>query len=171
MARRKREGHYLVHRLFRHKQGKQKSSRGWRAAFAGTALVGASLAFVTTAEAQIMLTASDGPSLVTALTTVDNNPGTNYTINITQNIALTAATTLPAITTSTLTINGGNFTLNGGGVQHGFFVYSGTVAGEGGGAPVKLGAVRSVRKNSLPSVFLSSSLNSSFRSTAVTRMS
>jgi hypothetical protein len=64
-----------------------------------------------------------------ALTTVDLNPGTHYEINITGNITLTAGTMLPAInTTSPLIINGNNFTVNGGGVQQGFFVYSGTVA-------------------------------------------
>ncbi|MES5483380.1 autotransporter domain-containing protein [Bradyrhizobium sp. INPA03-11B] len=76
-----------------------------------------------------MLNASDGASLVTALTTIDNNPGTSFTLNITQNITLTSGTTLPIInSSSTVTINGGNFTLDGGGVQRGLFVYSGTVA-------------------------------------------
>ena len=42
---------------------------------------------------------------------------------------LDAGTTLPAInSTSSVTINGGGFTLNGGHVQRGFFVYPGTVA-------------------------------------------
>jgi hypothetical protein len=70
-------------------------------------------------------TASD---LVNALTTIDNAPGT-YTVNITANITLTAGTTLPAITGSAndVTINGGGFTLDGGSVQRGFFVYQGTV--------------------------------------------
>ncbi|OKO72551.1 hypothetical protein AC628_26145 [Bradyrhizobium sp. NAS96.2] len=76
-----------------------------------------------------MLNASDGASLVAALTTIDNNPGTSYTLNITQNITLTSGTTLPVINSSSrVTINGGNFTLDGGGVQRGLFVYSGTVA-------------------------------------------
>ncbi|WP_283807762.1 autotransporter domain-containing protein [Bradyrhizobium mercantei] len=76
-----------------------------------------------------MLNASDGASLVTALTTIDNNPGISYTLNITNNITLTAGTTLPVInSSSSVTINGGNFTLDGGGVQRGLFVYSGTVA-------------------------------------------
>ncbi|MCC8968846.1 autotransporter outer membrane beta-barrel domain-containing protein, partial [Bradyrhizobium sp. Pear76] len=76
-----------------------------------------------------MLNASDGASLVAALATIDNNPGTSYTLNITNNITLTGATTLPVINSSSnVTINGGNFTLDGGGVQRGFFVYSGTVA-------------------------------------------
>ncbi|MFN5107113.1 MAG: autotransporter domain-containing protein [Bradyrhizobium sp.] len=76
-----------------------------------------------------MLNAGDGASLVTALTTIDNNPGASYTLNITQNITLTSGTTLPIINSrGTVTINGGNFTLDGGGVQRGLFVYSGTVA-------------------------------------------
>ena len=58
---------------------------------------------------------------------VANNPGTDYRINFTNNIALTNTTTLPAITTSsTLTVSGNNYTLDGSGVQRGFFVYSGT---------------------------------------------
>ena len=100
-------------------------------AFIGAArlagLLGAALP--TTAAAQVMLNVSDAAGLVAAITTVDNNPGTHYQINITQNITLSAATTLPAIdTASPLIINGGNFTIDGGGVQRGFFVYSGTVA-------------------------------------------
>ncbi|WP_375782739.1 autotransporter domain-containing protein [Bradyrhizobium sp. Pha-3] len=76
-----------------------------------------------------MLNASDGASLVAALTTIDSNPGRSYTVNITSNITLTGGTTLPIINSSSnVTINGGNFTLDGGGVQRGFFVYSGTVA-------------------------------------------
>ncbi len=83
----------------------------------------------TGAHAQTVLNVGDGASLVTALTTIDNNPGTNYTLNITNNITLTAGTTLPIINSrSTVTINGGNFTLDGGGVQRGFFVYAGAVA-------------------------------------------
>ncbi|WP_143201816.1 hypothetical protein [Bradyrhizobium sp. NAS96.2] len=83
----------------------------------------------TGAHAQTVLNASDGASLVAALTTIDNNPGTSYTLNITQNITLTSGTTLPVINSSSrVTINGGNFTLDGGGVQRGLFVYSGTVA-------------------------------------------
>src|SRR5258708_25093630 len=51
--------------------------------------------------------------LVIALTQIDATPGT-YTINITQDITLTAGTTLPAITGSAndVTINGGGFSLN-----------------------------------------------------------
>ncbi|WP_342711424.1 autotransporter domain-containing protein [Bradyrhizobium sp. B124] len=87
------------------------------------------VAFGTGARAQTVLNASDGASLVAALTTIDSNPGRSYTLNITSNITLTGGTTLPIINSSSnVTINGGNFTLDGGGVQRGFFVYSGTVA-------------------------------------------
>ncbi|HKF63876.1 MAG TPA: hypothetical protein VKB42_21060, partial [Dongiaceae bacterium] len=74
-------------------------------------------------------TVANATDLVNALTTIDNAPGT-YTVNITANITLSAGTTLPGITGSAnnVTINGGGFTLNGGSVQRGFFVYQGTVA-------------------------------------------
>jgi autotransporter-associated beta strand protein len=73
-------------------------------------------------------TVANASDLVTALTTVDNNPATSYTITFTASVTLNAGTTLPAInTSSTLTINGGNFTLDGGGVQRGFLAYAGTV--------------------------------------------
>ena len=81
------------------------------------------------ASAQTVLTASDAAGLVTAITTIDDNPNNSYTLNITQNITLTGATTLPAIESAgTVTINGGGHTLDGGGVQRGLFVYTGTVA-------------------------------------------
>ena len=65
---------------------------------------------------------------MSALTTVDNNPGSSYVINITGAITLTAGTTLPALTnTSTVIINGNSHTLDGGSVQRGFLVYQGTV--------------------------------------------
>lgn len=68
------------------------------------------VAFGTGAHAQTVLNAGDGASLVTALTTIDNNPGASYTLNITQNITLTSGTTLPIINSrGTVTINGGNF--------------------------------------------------------------
>src|SRR5689334_7480634 len=69
-------------------------------------------------------TVASAGDLVNALTTIDNALGT-YTVNITGNITLTSGTTLPAITGSAnnLTINGGGFTLDGGNVQRGFFVY------------------------------------------------
>ena len=81
----------------------------------------AGLLLATPAVAQVVLTANSAASLVSALTTVDRNPGTHYEINITSNINLTAGTALPAInTTSPLIINGNNFTVNGGGVSRGF---------------------------------------------------
>ena len=74
-------------------------------------------------------TVANATDLVSALTTVDNNPGSSYVINITGTITLTAGTTLPALTsTSTVIINGNSHTLDGGSVQRGFFVYQGTVA-------------------------------------------
>ncbi len=75
-------------------------------------------------------TVANATDLVSALTTVDNNPGSSYVINITGTITLTASTTLPAInSTSSVTINGvSGAILNGGNVQRGFFVYQGTVA-------------------------------------------
>ncbi len=89
----------------------------------------AGLLLATPAVAQVVLTANSAASLVSALTTVDLNPGTHYEINITSNINLTAGTALPAInTTSPLIINGNNFTVNGGGVQQGLFVYAGKLA-------------------------------------------
>src|SRR5690242_21842722 len=74
-------------------------------------------------------TVASASDLVSALTTIDNTPG-SYTVNITADITLTAGTTLPAITGTgnNITINGNNHTLNGGSVQRGFFVYQGTVA-------------------------------------------
>ena len=79
-------------------------------------LVGACLSAILMrpAEAQTVINVSTGSDLVNALTTVDNNPGTSYQINITQNITLTASTILPAISSNAI-INGGNNTLDGGG--------------------------------------------------------
>jgi len=76
------------------------------------------------ARAQTVIDVGTASELVTALTTVDTTPGT-YTINITTNITLDAGTTLPAITGSAnnVTINGGpGITLDGAGLQRGFFV-------------------------------------------------
>jgi uncharacterized protein with beta-barrel porin domain len=101
----------------------------WRSTVAGAAIIASILLVAAPARAQTILTANDAPSLMIALTAVDNNPGTSYQINITQNITLTSSTTLPAInTTSPLIIAGNGFTLDGGGVQRGFFVYTGTVS-------------------------------------------
>ena len=79
--------------------------------------------FATRANAQVILPVNTAAGLMSALTTVDQNPGTRYEINITGNIMLAAGTTLSAInTTSTMIINGNNFTVNAGGVQQGLFV-------------------------------------------------
>ena len=85
--------------------------------------------FLTKAtQAQTIINVASGSDLVNALTTVDNNPSTNYRINFTQSVTLDSTTTLPAINTSAnLTITGNNKTLDGGGVQRGFFVYAGSV--------------------------------------------
>jgi hypothetical protein len=98
---------------------------------AAAALFATALALPGAAQAQCSgstCTVNSASDLISAITTVDNNPSTSYTINIDNNITLTASTTLPAInTTSMLTINGGSNTLDGGKAQRGFFVYSGTV--------------------------------------------
>jgi autotransporter-associated beta strand protein len=76
-------------------------------------------------------TVNSAADLTTALTTVDNNPNTSYVVNFGQSVTLTAANVLPALNSNaTVTINGNNFTLNGGpsGNQaEGLFVYAGTV--------------------------------------------
>ena len=79
---------------------------------------------------------ADGPqrhgcdTLNNAIATIDGGAaGQTFTVNIQNNITLTAATTLNAINTaSTVVINGGNTTLDGGEVQRGFFVFAGTVS-------------------------------------------
>jgi len=94
----------------------------------GLGLAGA-LLLASPATAQTVINVSDAASLVTAITTVDSNPGTSYTINVTANIALSGATALPIVnSTSSVTINGNGHTLDGGNATHGFFVYSGTVS-------------------------------------------
>jgi autotransporter-associated beta strand protein len=83
------------------------------------------------AHAQTVINVSDGASLSAAIAQVDSNAATSYVINIQNNITLSgaAADTLNAFnTTSNVTVNGGGFTLDGGGVQRGFFVYAGNVA-------------------------------------------
>ena len=88
----------------------------------------ASLFLTKATQAQTIISVASGSDLVNALTTVDNNPSTNYRINFTQSVTLDFTTTLPAINTSAnLTITGNNKTLDGGGVQRGFFVYAGSV--------------------------------------------
>ena len=78
-----------------------------------------------------MINVSDGAGLSAAIAQADSNASASYVINFQNNITLSAAAanTLNAFnTTSNVTVNGGGFTLDGGGVQRGFFVYSGTVA-------------------------------------------
>jgi hypothetical protein len=70
----------------------------------------------------------DTTTLNGAIRTIATAPIGNYVINITGNISLTSellAINLPS--GSTLTINGGGNTLDGGGSQRGLFVYSGVV--------------------------------------------
>src|SRR5262245_51318011 len=95
-------------------------------AFAALFAIGAS---VTPARTQTVINVSDAAGLVSALNTVSTNPGTSYLVNLTQNITLTASTTLPAINSaSSVTIDGHGNTLDGGGVQRGFFAFAGTIA-------------------------------------------
>jgi len=104
-----------------------------RPLFARTGLLATLLSFltITGARAQTVLNVTDGASLSNAIATVDTNASASYVINFQNSITLTSAAnnTLNALnTTSNVTINGNGFTLNGGGVQRGFFVYSGMVA-------------------------------------------
>jgi hypothetical protein len=86
------------------------------------------LFFAVRASAQTVLPVATPSELVAALNTVSSNPSTTYTVNFTASITLDAPATLPVINTSSpLIINGAGNTLDGGGLQRGFFVYSGTV--------------------------------------------
>ena len=85
----------------------------------------------TSAHAQMVINVSDGATLSAAIAQADSNASTSYVINFQNNITLSGAAfdTLNAFnTTSNVTVNGGGFTLDGGGVQRGFFVYAGNVA-------------------------------------------
>ncbi|MCK1743291.1 hypothetical protein IVA80_21140 [Bradyrhizobium sp. 139] len=85
----------------------------------------------TCAHAHTVINVSDGAGLSAAIAQADRNASTSYVINFQNNITLTgaAADTLNAFnTTSNVTVNGGGFRLDGGGVQRGFFVYAGTLA-------------------------------------------
>jgi uncharacterized protein with beta-barrel porin domain len=98
-----------------------------------TLLSGTAYALIscTCAHAQTVINVSDGASLSAAIAQADSNASASYVINFQNNITLTgaAADTLSAFnTTSNVTVNGGGFRLDGGGVQRGFFVYAGTVA-------------------------------------------
>jgi hypothetical protein len=71
-------------------------------------------------------TVASASDLVSAITTVDNDPGHSYGINITADITLTSGTTLPALTTNALVfIVGNGHTIDGGGVQRGFLFNQG----------------------------------------------
>jgi hypothetical protein len=83
------------------------------------------------AVAQTIINVTDGPSLSAAIAQVDGNASASYVINFQNSITLSnaASNTLNAFnTTSNVTVNGNGFTLDGGSVQRGFFVFSGTVA-------------------------------------------
>ena len=74
-------------------------------------------------------TVTDAADLVSVLTLIDSDPGHSYVIIFANDITLDPTTTLPVInSTSNVTINGQGFTLDGGSVQRGFFVYQGAVA-------------------------------------------
>jgi hypothetical protein len=96
------------------------------------ATLGSLALLATAARAQVVINVADGASLSAAINTVDTVPSASgYIIKFQNNITLTSAAsnTLTAFnTTSNVTVNGNGFTLNGGGVQRGFFVYSGNVA-------------------------------------------
>jgi uncharacterized protein with beta-barrel porin domain len=99
------------------------------ALLASAAITG--IAWTTGAQAQTVLNVTDGASLSAAIAQADSNASSSYVINFQNNITLSgaASNTLKAFnTTSNVTINGNGFTLDGGGVQRGFFVYSGSVA-------------------------------------------
>ena len=94
-------------------------------------LAGAGMVLAAPATAQITVVVTDGPSLRNAITTGDNNGSPSYIIQFVNNITLSSAAsnTLAAFnTTSAVTVNGNGFTLDGGGVQRGLFVFSGNVA-------------------------------------------
>jgi uncharacterized protein with beta-barrel porin domain len=80
-------------------------------------------------HAQTVINVTDASSLAAAIAQVDTNASAQYVINLQNSITLTAGSTLPAFdSTSSVTVNGNNFTLNGGGIQRGIFVFSGNVA-------------------------------------------
>jgi len=91
-------------------------------------LVFASLVSEST-HAQTVINVNDASGLAAAIAQVDTNASAQYVINLQNSITLTAGSTLPAFnSTSSVTVNGNNFTLNGGGIQRGIFVFSGNVA-------------------------------------------
>jgi hypothetical protein len=108
------------------KRGREAVRRRRRAWLLVPSVMAASLVLATAAAAQTVINVSDGPSLSAAIAQVDSNASASYVINFQNSIRLSnaASNTLNAFnTTSSVTVAG-----NGGGVQRGFFVYSGTVA-------------------------------------------
>src|ERR1700684_2770918 len=109
--------------------GRPPIGKAW---LATAILIAASLWFIIIpARAQTVIPVTDGPSLAAAIAEVDTNASASYIINFENAITLTSSADdiLPALnTTSGVTINGNNFTLDGSDVQRGFFVNSGTVA-------------------------------------------
>jgi uncharacterized protein with beta-barrel porin domain len=102
-----------------------------RLVFGAAFFAAAGLFLAGPAVAQTVINVTDGPSLSAAIAQVDGNASASYVINFQSNITLSnaASNTLKAFnTTSNVTVNGNGFTLDGGSVQRGFFVYSGTVA-------------------------------------------
>jgi hypothetical protein len=107
-------------------------ARAWRL-FAAGALAGAGLGLAGPALAQTVtsINVSTASDLVGAIQTVDHNPAGNYNIVFQNNITLSAvaSNTLAALDTrGNVTIEGNGYTLNAGGAQRGFFVYSGNVS-------------------------------------------
>jgi uncharacterized protein with beta-barrel porin domain len=102
-----------------------------RRLFSAATLVAVGLFLVRPAAAQTVINVTDGASMSAAIAQVDSNASASYVINLQNNITLTgaASNTLNAFnTTSNVIVNGNGFTLDGGSVQRGFLVYSGTVA-------------------------------------------
>ncbi len=78
-------------------------------------------------------TIANANDVINAITTADGDPSHSYTFNVSNNVALGAGNILPAVTInagSTLTINGGGFTISAGtgaNAQEGLFIYTGAV--------------------------------------------
>jgi autotransporter-associated beta strand protein len=95
------------------------------------ALVAASLAFATAAQAQDVVNNTNNSgagSLSQAITNADANPGSTITFSLPANSTITLTSPLPAITSS-VTINGvgsSGVTVSGGGSERIFFVQPGT---------------------------------------------
>ena len=120
-------GRFPIPRLQGYARGQDGGmSLGVLGRIVGIVMLGSLLAGRTSAQTAISV--ANASDLVNALTTVDANPTTSYVINFSASVTLGSSTSLPAIVTSSaVTINGQSNILDGGGVQHGFFVYAGTV--------------------------------------------